>query len=147
MIFDKYNKDFLKFATSITRSKERAMDLVQDAYVSSLENEEIFNYMNEYQIKGWFFATIKNKNIDNIRKRNKLVFIEDVSMIEDSESFEEAVIIRELINRLPKKQRQVVQLKYHMNLNSTEIGQVLGISPSTVRSRLSVAINNLRGKL
>jgi RNA polymerase sigma-70 factor (ECF subfamily) len=134
----------LNFAISLTKNKEKAMDLVQDTYLVSLEHEERFEYMNEYQIKGWFFTTIKNKNIDNIRKQGRLVFIEDEGLIEDSETFEEAVVMRELIDRLPEIYRQVVILKYHSNLNSKEIGEALGISPSTARSRLSTAINKLK---
>lgn len=137
----------MRFATSLTKDKDKAMDLVQDSYLSALENEEIFNYMNEYQIKGWFFTTIKNKNIDSIRKQNRIIFLEDESIIEDSESFEETVAMRELIDRLPEKQKQVLVLRYHMNLNSSEIGEILRISPSTVRSRLSSSIKNLKGKL
>lgn len=147
MIFEKYNKDFLRFATSLTKNKDKAMDLVQESYVSGLEREEMFDYMNEYQIKGWFFTTIKNKNIDNIRKQNRIIFMEDEALIEDSESFEEKIVMRELIDRLPESQRQIILLKYEMNLNSTEIGEILGVSPSTVRSRLSAAINKLREKL
>ncbi|MDR7869744.1 MAG: sigma-70 family RNA polymerase sigma factor [Tissierellaceae bacterium] len=147
MIYQKYNKDFLRFATSLTKNEEKAMDLVQDTYVSGLEHEEVFESMNEYQIKGWFFTTIKNKNIDNIRKQNRIILIEDETLIEDSDSFEEMVVIRELIDRLPENQKQVITLKYILNLNSSEIGEMLGISPSTVRSRLSAAIKNLKEKL
>ena len=147
MIFEKYNKDFLRFANCLTNNEERAMDLVQDTYVSGLEREEIFDCMNEYQIKGWFFTTIKNKNIDNIRKQNRSIFIEDEDLIVDSENFEEAVVMRELIDQLPKNQRQVILLRYQMNLNSTEIGELLGISPSTVRSRLGTSIKNLKEKI
>lgn len=147
MIFEMYNKDFLRFATSLTKNKDKAMDLVQESYLSGLEREEMFDYMNEYQIKGWFFTTIKNKNIDNIRKQNRIIFMEDERLIEDSESFEEKIVMRELIDRLPENQRQVILLKYEANFNSREIGEILGISPSTVRSRLSTAINNLREKL
>lgn len=147
MIYQKYNKDFLRFATSLTKNEEKSMDLVQDTYVSGLEHEEVFESMNEYQIKGWFFTTIKNKNIDNIRKQNRIILIEDETLIEDSDSFEEMVVIRELIDRLPENQKQVITLKYILNLNSSEIGEMLGISPSTVRSKLSAAIKNLKEKL
>lgn len=147
MIFEKYNKDLLRFAYSLTNNEERAKDLVQDTYVSGLEREEIFGFMNEYQIKGWFFTTIKNKNIDNIRKQSRFIFMENEDLMEDSENFEEAVVIRALIDQLPKNQRQVILLRYQMNLNSTEIGELLGISPSTVRSRLGTSIKNLKDKL
>ena len=147
LVYQKYNKDFTSYAKSITRNEDRALDLVQEAYVAALEKEEIFANMNEYQIKGWFFTTIKNKNIDNIRKQSRLTYLENDEVLEATDSFEESVVVKELLDKLPEKNRRVLLLKYEMNLNSNEIGKILGISPSTVRSRLSASLKILRGKL
>ena len=103
--------------------------------------------MNEYQIKGWFFTTIKNKNIDFIRKQKRLTFMDENEMPEEIESFEEEVAIKELLDCLPEANKKVVLLKYKMNLNSTEIGKVLSLSPSTVRSRLSASMKILKYNL
>ncbi|MBW4829176.1 MAG: sigma-70 family RNA polymerase sigma factor [Clostridiaceae bacterium] len=145
-VYQKYNKDFIAFARSIAGNNQ-AFDLVQEAYVAALEREEIFNNMNEYQIKGWFFTTIKNRNIDNIRKQNKFKYIENIGLFEDTENFEENVHIRDLLKDLPEKNKKVLLLKYGMNLNSREIGEILGISPSTVRSQLSAGLKILRENL
>lgn len=147
LVYQKYNKDFVSYAKSITRNEDRALDLVQEAYVAALEKEEIFANMNEYQIKGWFFTTIKNKNIDNIRKQSRLTYLDNDELFEATDNFEENVVVRELLDKLPEKNRRVLLLKYEMNLNSNEIGKILGISPSTVRSRLSASLKILRGKL
>jgi len=32
-VYQKYNKDFIVFAKSITQNQDRAFDLIQDAYV------------------------------------------------------------------------------------------------------------------
>lgn len=147
LVYQKYNKDFLAFAKSITSNHSEAFDLVQDAYVAALEREEIFESMNEYQIKGWFFTTIKNKNIDNIRKTNRLTYQSEIEIFTKVESFEEKVVLQDLLYKLPEKYRKVVLLRYEMNLNSTEIGERLNISPSTVRSQLSNALKILRDYL
>lgn len=147
LVYEKYNSDFLAFAKSITNDHNGAFDLVQDAYVSALEREEIFENMNEYQIKGWFFTTIKNKNIDNIRKSNRLTYQSEVDVFTRVEGFEEKVAVQDLLQKLPEKYRNVVVLRYQMNLNSTEIGERLNISPSTVRSQLSNALNILKNYL
>lgn len=147
LVYEKYNSDFLSFARSITNDHNGAFDLVQDAYVSALEREEIFENMNEYQIKGWFFTTIKNKNIDNIRKSNRLTYQSEVDVFTRVEGFEEKVAVQDLLKKLPEKYRNIVVLRYQMNLNSTEIGERLNISPSTVRSQLSNALNILKNYL
>ena len=147
LVYQKYNKDFVSFAKSITYNEDRAVDLVQDTYVAELEREEIFANMNEYQIKGWFFTTIKNKNIDNIRKQAKLTYLENDEIFEGYGDFEESAVIRILLEKLPPNNRRVLLLKYKMSLNSSEIGKILGISPSTVRSRLSASLKILKNRL
>lgn len=143
-VYEKYNKDFLAFAKSISINHSEAFDLVQDAYLAALEREEIFESMNEYQIKGWFFTTIKNKNIDNIRKNSRMHYENHIEIFTKVESFEQKVAMEELIYRLPEKYRRVVVLRYKANLNSREIGEMLEISPSTVRSQLGKALETLK---
>ncbi len=106
LVYQKYNKDFLAFAKSITNNHSEAFDLVQDAYVAALEREDIFEIMNEYQIKGWFFTTIKNKNIDNIRKTSRLVFQSEIEIFGEEAGFEERIALRNLLHKLPEKYRE-----------------------------------------
>ncbi|NLY86907.1 MAG: sigma-70 family RNA polymerase sigma factor [Tissierellia bacterium] len=147
VVYEKYHNDFLAFAKSITKDYNEAFDLVQDAYVAALEREEMFQFMNEYQIKGWFFTTIRNKNIDNIRKRSRLDYQWEVDIFAKEESFEEKVVMEGLLEKLPKHLRDLVVLRYKMNLNSREIGEKLNLPPSTVRSQLSKALKILKDYL
>jgi len=103
--------------------------------------------MNEYQIKGWFFTVIKNRNIDFIRKENKVVLFDNDVPEEEIKSFEEEVVMKNLLESLPEKNKQILRLKFNMNLNSNEIGKILGMSPSTVRSRLSASLKLLKKNL
>jgi RNA polymerase sigma-70 factor (sigma-E family) len=50
----------------------------------------------------------------------------------------------EMLDRLPGRQRAAVVLRYYEDLTDVEIGEVLGISPSTVRSSISRALQRLR---
>lgn len=121
----------------------KSLDLVQDAYVKAMENEEIFSYMNEYQIKGWFFKVIKNKYIDGIRKDNKITYFnDDDEFVSDRLTLESDIYIYDLINKLPERLKKVVEMKYINDLNSKEIAEKLNMSASTVRTQLSKAISS-----
>jgi len=100
IVYEKYHNDFLSFAKSITKNYDEAFDLVQDAYLAALEREEMFEFMNEYQIKGWFFTTIKNKNIDNIRKKSRLDYQFELDIIAKEDSFEERISNIEVLGKL-----------------------------------------------
>jgi len=143
-VYEKYHKDFIRFAKSLTKNNDRAFDLVQETYVAALERESTFDIMNEYQIKGWFFTTIKNKHIDNIRKYSRVTYLGNNQFAEINQNFEEIIVVKDLLDKLPEKSREIIVLRYEMNYNSTEIGKILGISPSTVRSRLSASLKLLK---
>jgi len=56
-------------------------------------------------------------------------------------------ILKNNIEQLPEREKQVVSLYYYNNLTYKEIGQVLGISESRVSQLHSKAISRLRSKL
>ncbi|WP_113673889.1 RNA polymerase sigma factor [Vallitalea guaymasensis] len=143
-VYEQYHKEFLRYAKSLVKRKEDAFDIVQDAYVKALEREEMFDNMNDYEIKGWFFRVIKNTFIDNFRKNKKIVFCEDESIITRETNMETDIYFNDMIDILPEYLKELIKLKYVDGLNSRQIGELQKVSPSTVRNRLSLAINKLR---
>ncbi|MBW9121918.1 sigma-70 family RNA polymerase sigma factor [Microbacterium trichothecenolyticum] len=55
--------------------------------------------------------------------------------------------MRDALDRLPEGDAELIRLIYWDGLRSHEVAKVLGINPSTVRSRLSRAKEQLRGSL
>jgi RNA polymerase sigma-70 factor (sigma-E family) len=55
-----------------------------------------------------------------------------------------AATIEAVLARLPRRMRAVLALRYLDQLSDEEIGQVLGCSPSTVRSQAARALAKLR---
>ncbi|MEV6266344.1 SigE family RNA polymerase sigma factor [Kribbella sp. NPDC051936] len=49
-----------------------------------------------------------------------------------------------LLTRLPRKQRAVLVLRYYEDLADSDIAEVLGVSPATVRSNAARALATLR---
>lgn len=143
-VYNQYHHDFIRYAKSLVTRKEDAYDLVQETYVKAIEREEIFEQMNEYEIKGWFFRVIKNKFIDQMRKNKRIIFSEEEHMLTTSVLLETDIYFEEMIATLPDHLRTPIVLKYRAGLNSKEIGELQGISPSTVRNRLSLGLQKLK---
>lgn len=147
LVYKEYHRELLAFAISLTYDKGKAEDLVQEAYIRGINNSELLNVMNKYQIKGWFLTTIKNINIDNIRKDSRISFLNEYDYIPDENNFENIILVEELVDKLPDIYKKIIKLKYFEGLNSSEIGKRLNISPSTVRSRISSSIKLLRKEI
>lgn len=51
------------------------------------------------------------------------------------------------MQRLPRRQREALVLRYYMDLSDQEVGQAMGIRPGTVRSTMTRALAALAGEL
>lgn len=52
--------------------------------------------------------------------------------------------LRQVVDLLEEDLREIVILRYYVEMNATEVGTVLGLPPSTVRTRLQRALTQLR---
>jgi RNA polymerase sigma-70 factor (ECF subfamily) len=139
-IYEKYQKDFMFFAFSLCRQTEGAEDLVQQAYLKALENNGLLDQLHAMQVKGWFYTTIKRQFIDTYRKQKKIVFIDEYFEVADDSVLEDHLLSMDLLKVLPEGLREMVKLRYLQGYNSQEIGKLLAINPSTVRSKLKKAV-------
>ena len=156
-IYKEQGKEYLRFAMSLTGDRRQAEDLVHQAYVKALEQEELFQVMHPEQIKGWFFRTVKNLFIDDYRREKR--FFRN-SLESSGESFritgesatgpEKEVLdkldIRENLDKLPREIQSLVVDHYYYGYTIKEIGERRNINPSTLRSRLQKAHRILRKK-
>ena len=145
-IYHHQGEDFFRFALSLTRHKEDAEDLVQQAYIKALNQLELFEVMEKAQIKGWFFTAIKNQFIDHYRRSKRFPkvpfngqMMENYSDPAGEVSTERKVLekleAKEVLEKLPKELKTLVIYRYYLGYNTREISELFGINPSTLRSR------------
>lgn len=144
LIYEENRNDFVRYALSLTRHREDAEDLVQQVYVKAIMQSDLLETMHPMQIKGWIFQSIKNLFIDQYRRNKRLGDYESVPEAAYEAHIDDSMITRDLLDRLPEALRAVVALRYIQGYNSVEIGNLLEINPSTVRSRLSHATQLLK---
>lgn len=135
-VYENNHHDFLRFAVSLTRNREAGQDLVQSAYVKALEQDELFEWMNQHQIKGWFFTVIKRMYIDDYRRNKKgRDLINQMEADAYEPSFVSALCTADALSQLPPPFNQIAALKMD-GFTSQEIGCELNLSASTIRSHL-----------
>lgn len=146
-IYQDFQLDFIRFATSLTHQTSLAEDLVQQAYLKALDQDELFESLSEQQVKGWFFTTIRNRFIDDRRKNQRLVTYSEEHSPSYFPNFESDTFIHQVLELLNDQERTIVSMRYIQGYNSKEIADKLGMNPSTVRNRLSSGINRIRSNL
>lgn len=131
-----YQNNLFAAAFNICKNTQDAEDVVQDTLVQYYTTKKEFE--NEQHIRAWLIrvAINKAKNITRTFWRRNKVSIEDYM---ETLTFEtpEAENLFETVMQLPEKYRIVIHLYYYEDYAVGEIADILKLSESNVKTRLS----------
>lgn len=135
-----------RFGLSLTRSQDKADDLVQAACERALRALE--SYQPGTRLDSWMYRIMRNLWIDEVRKARTQGPHDDVDSqfdlagddgVKAVELRSEANAVEQAILRLPEEFRSVLVLVCVDELSYREAADVLGIPIGTVMSRLARA--------
>jgi RNA polymerase sigma factor (sigma-70 family) len=66
---------------------------------------------------------------------------------ETAELSEMAIVVREAINKLPPRERQIIEARFFKNMKMREIGDTFNISPSRISRILQSGLNKVKREL
>jgi RNA polymerase sigma factor (sigma-70 family) len=145
----------------IVKDQYVAEDLMQDSFVKAVEMLKSGRYNDEGKFLPWILRIAHNLAIDNFRreKRYPEVVFEDGSNVFNTLDFSEDSAesyqirqethehLRELIQRLPEPQREVLIMRHYEDMSFQEIADATGVSINTALGRMRYALINLRKQL
>lgn len=145
-LIEKYKNNLYAVAFNVCKNPEDAEDVVQDTFVQYFSNRKEFE--TEEHVKAWLIrvAINKAKNINNsFWRKNKVTLDETMETLafetEDSKQLFETVM------KLPEKYRIAIHLFYYEDYTVKEISEILKVSESNVKVRLSRGRNLLKETL
>lgn len=134
MLIEKYQKSLFSVAYSILRNIEDANYVVQDTFIKYMTAQ--IDYSNEDHLKAWLIKVAVNRSRDILKSfwhRNKVSLYE----IGDIPWKKEETHLFDAVMKLPEKYRIVLHFFYYEDMQAKEIAQILNISESNVKTRLS----------
>jgi len=142
-----------RIAYRLLGHREDAEDLVQDSFMAVLE--KIATFQKGRQFAPWFHRIVVNRGINfrgsrSIRRMEQIpesIATEGVSPLQHAERSELRTRIGAAIEKLPDRQRTIVELFELEGFSGAEIAQMLDISAGTVRWHLHEARRSLRDTL
>ena len=150
-LVDQYAATLYRVALSILRNATDAEDAVQEAFLRVLRHRETLGEIRDHRV--WLIRIVWNISLDRKRRAKTRPETEDISELArmlpaDGLSAEAKVSAAQhhahvlaCVERLPAKEREVLILSAFEELSSVEIAEVLGVTESSVRSRLFRARN------
>ena len=141
-LWKNHNTEIIRYLIKSTNSVETAEDIAPEVFLKALMHEEIFHEMTYGQCRSWLYTTAKNKAIDYFRrKKGHQQLQSDDLTTEDDMSW---IWVSDLIAKLPEDLEELFLMRYYADMDSSVIGNILGIPPPTVRTRLRKACSLLR---
>ncbi len=136
VLVDKYKNNLFVIAFNVCKNAHDAEDVVQDTFIQYLSINKHFETIEH--IRAWLIRVAinkaKNKNMAFFRRNT--VPIEDYIETLTFENEESSEIFAAVMN-LPEKYRVVIHLFYYEDYSVKEIADILKISVSNVKVRLS----------
>lgn len=145
MLYTKYEQKMYRAAMDILHNKHSAEDAVHEAFIKIINKLSELTFENDVKTEALLVIIVRNIS-KNMYKKDKRMepseILEDV--IEDNNSFSEyqrleETTAKEVINRLPEELRQIIVMRYILEIDVKTIASTLGIAPTTVYARIQKA--------
>lgn len=146
-----YHADMTRVAYVICGGdRDLAEDAVQSAW--TIAWKRLGTVRDPCRVRAWLLSVAANEGRQLLRSRRRvttvgLEFAEERVGMPDAEGSVSATDVAGILARLSPDERALVALRYVAGYDSAEIGTMLGISASGVRSRLERLLDRVRRDL
>ena len=164
-LVQKYRRPMLSFMYRMAHNAAAAEDLAQEVFLRVYRSRG--SYQASAKFTTWLYRIATNLAVNHARDRRHerpetTASLDEpdqntgmtMDVADDSLTAEEAIVrrermaaIRQRVEALPERQRMAVLLHKYQQLDYRQIGQVLKLSESAVKSLLFRAYETLRGQL
>jgi RNA polymerase sigma-70 factor (ECF subfamily) len=150
-LVNQHSGTLYRVAYSVLRNAADAEDAVQEAFLRVLRHRNTLHEVRDYRV--WLIRIVWNVVLDRKRRMKtrpetddvadlaRVLPVEGLSAEERAAAAQHHAHVLVCVDQLPPKERQVLLLSAFEELTSVEIAGVLGITESSVRSRLFRARN------
>jgi RNA polymerase sigma-70 factor (ECF subfamily) len=142
-----YHLDLVRIAYVICGDESLAEDAAQAAWWIAWR--KLPSLRDPSRLKGWLVAVAANEARKLVRREHRHGIVEirvadDPSTGADTSREIDHIDLANALGHLSPDDRALVALRYAAELDSSELGPLLGLSPSGVRTRLSRLLDRLR---
>lgn len=154
-LMQKYSRPLFNYGFRICQDKDFLKDCIQDVFLE-LWNRRL-KISSTPAVKYYLFKAVRLRIFREQSKWNRgepldenYEFIAEFNieskMITDLETIELSARIKQVLNALPPRQREIMYLRFYENLDFDNISQIMEISKQSVHNLLQKAYKNFRSE-
>jgi len=149
-LYRRHYDEVFRYCVHRLFERTAAEDITSEVFLKVVESIHGFKG-TEKQFRCWLYRIATNAVNNYLRKtarRNRLLKVAceqaNSQAADCGESAEKLILLKEAVFALRPRYQTIITLRFFENLKLTEIAEVLGSSPGTVRSQLARALAKLR---
>ncbi len=161
-LFLRHKQRIFNYINSKTIDIDVSNDILQETFIKVFNLVKTGKYNEQGKFLPWVLRISHNLVMDHFRaiKRSKLNYNNNMNQVFSKLYLEDSIkenniisdntlskVLTEMIDQLPKSQKQIVKLRFYENLTFKEIAEINNISINTALGRIRYSINNLRKKM
>lgn len=148
MLLQRHHSALLTRCYIYMKNREDAQDAAQDTELSVFR--AIKNFRGDSSFRTWLFAIGDHQCYDLVQKRRRhmidehlraLIEIHETSVNKVTPSTQPYPAVGEVLSKLQAQDRDIIMLRYYMDLSLHEVSATLGIGLSATKMRLYRALN------
>ena len=159
VFYDRHGGVAYSLAYRIVGERGAAEDVTQEAFISVWRSGARYDRARG-SVRSWMLSIVRNRGIDVLRSRAgkapKLTFDDDEILEqrpaaerteEEAMRRETASEVRGALGELPGEQAKVLELAYFGGFSQSEIARMIGVPLGTVKGRMRLGLEKIRGEL
>lgn len=159
LLVSRYQEQIYNYVFSLVKDRQLCDDIFQDTFVKVIRTIKAGLYRDEGKFIQFAMRIAHNLVIDHFRKENRIPMVEssseDYNYVDNAPiadpSVEQGLIVnqiysdlRNLVDRLPIEQREVLRMRIYEDMSFKEIADITNVSINTALGRMRYALINLR---
>lgn len=146
------------YATNFTTDREFIKDSIQEIFINIWEKRQTISIQ---YVSIYLFKSLRNQVLQEFRRNKNAVstpYLQEINQLSDWETVETSIErseadsenqrkIREAIEALPKRQQEVVFLKFYKGLENEQIADLMEINRQSVANLLYKALTSLKSQM
>ena len=152
-IYKEYYNELFNYGFRISGSEDLTRDCIQELFIKIWLNKE--KYSKIKNPKPYIFKILRNTIVDSLKNKEDCAGLCDIELIDPFLSEQDFAIntdrpsdvkkkLLKAIDKLTKRQKEIIFLKFYSGLSYEEISEITSIKNQSIRNITSNALKKLR---
>jgi len=156
LLMSLYFRTLFQYGSKFSKDKEFVKDCIQDLFLVLWEKRSNLN--NDAAVKPYLLASLRrlmhrnilskswigDETLDNNEALFEIEFSVEEQYIQNESALTRSRQLKQLLDELPKRQKEVIYLRFFQDMDRNQISEVMDITPQTVSNLLQIAIKQLK---